>query len=58
VEQLWLDEALQRAAEIDAGEIELICGEEVDRKASALLRSSTACLRWWNRGVKDSRRPR
>ncbi len=37
-DRLWLEEASQRAAQIDAGEVELICAEEVDRKARALLR--------------------
>ena len=32
------EEAAQRAAQIDAGEVELISAEEVDRKARALLR--------------------
>ena len=38
LDRLWLDEAQRRAAQIDAGEVELISGEEVDRKARALLR--------------------
>ena len=38
LDRLWLEEASQRAAQIDAGEIELISSEEVDRKARALLR--------------------
>jgi len=37
-DRLWLEEASQRAAQIDAGEVELISAEEVDRKARALLR--------------------
>jgi hypothetical protein len=35
---LWLEQACLRAAQIDAGKVELISGEEVDRKARALLR--------------------
>ena len=38
LDRLWLEEAQRRAAQIDAGEFELISGEEVDRKARALLR--------------------
>ena len=38
LDRLWLEEASQRAAQIDAGEVELISAEEVDRKARALLR--------------------
>ena len=38
LDRLWLEEASQRAAQIDAGEVELIPAEEVDRKARALLR--------------------
>lgn len=37
-EQLWLDEAVRRVAQIDAGEVELIPGEDVARKARALLK--------------------
>ncbi len=37
-ERLWLEEADRRAAQIDAGEVELIPADEVDQKASALLR--------------------
>jgi len=37
-EQLWLDEAARRVAQIDAGEVELIPGEDVARKARALLK--------------------
>ncbi|MBL8199782.1 MAG: addiction module protein [Chromatiales bacterium] len=36
-EQLWLEEAARRAAQIDSGEVELIPGQEVARKARALL---------------------
>lgn len=36
-EKLWLDEATRRAAQIDNGEVELIPGEDVARKARALL---------------------
>lgn len=38
LERLWLDEAEQRAAEIDSGEVELVSSEDVDQKALALLR--------------------
>jgi len=38
IDHLWLEEASRRAAQIDAGEVELVSGEEVDRKARALLR--------------------
>ena len=37
-EQLWLDEAERRARQIDAGEVALVSGEEVARKARELLR--------------------
>jgi putative addiction module component (TIGR02574 family) len=37
-EQLWLAEAARRAAQVDQGEVELVAGEEVARKARALLR--------------------
>jgi hypothetical protein len=37
-EKLWLDEAARRAAQIDRGEVELISGEVVARKARALLK--------------------
>jgi putative addiction module component (TIGR02574 family) len=35
--QLWLAEAARRAAQLDKGEVELVSGEEVARKARALL---------------------
>lgn len=38
LDRLWLEEASRRAAQIDAGEVELVSAEEVDRKARALLR--------------------
>jgi putative addiction module component (TIGR02574 family) len=38
VRKLWLDEAERRAAEIDSGASTLIPGDEVSRKARALLR--------------------
>ena len=38
LDRLWLEEASQRAAQIDTGEVDLISAEEVDRKARALLR--------------------
>jgi putative addiction module component (TIGR02574 family) len=38
LDRLWLAEASRRAAQIDAGEVELVSAEEVDRKARALLR--------------------
>jgi hypothetical protein len=34
----WPEQAGLRAAPIDAGAVELVSGEEVDRKASVLLR--------------------
>ncbi|MGQ0698865.1 MAG: addiction module protein [Panacagrimonas sp.] len=37
-EQLWLDEAERRAAEIDNGTVQLVPSDEVSRKARALLR--------------------
>lgn len=37
-EQLWLDEAARRAAQLDSGEVQLSPGEEVARKARALLK--------------------
>lgn len=36
-DQLWLDVAVQRAAEIDTGKVQLIPSEEVSRKARALF---------------------
>lgn len=38
-EQLWLDEAARRAAQLDKGEVQLVPGEEVAGKARALLKS-------------------
>lgn len=38
LDRLWLEEASRRAAQIDAGDVELVSSEEVDRKARALLR--------------------
>lgn len=38
IAQLWLAEASRRVTQIDAGEVELVAGDEVDRKARALLR--------------------
>jgi hypothetical protein len=38
IDRLWLEEASRRAAQIDAGEVELVCAENVDQKARALLR--------------------
>ena len=38
VDRLWLQEAGRRAGQIDAGEVVLVSGDEVDRKAKALLR--------------------
>ena len=37
-DKLWLDEAERRAADIDQGKAKLIPGEEVARKARALLK--------------------
>jgi hypothetical protein len=39
-EKLWLDEAARRAAQLDSGEVELIPGSEVARKALALVTGS------------------
>lgn len=36
-EHAWLTEASRRAAEIDAGEVELIPGEEAERQIRAML---------------------
>jgi putative addiction module component (TIGR02574 family) len=38
IDRLWLEEASQRAAQIDTGKVSLVPGDEVDRKARALLR--------------------
>ena len=38
LDRLWLEEAGRRAAQIDAGGVELVSAEEVDRKARALLK--------------------
>jgi putative addiction module component (TIGR02574 family) len=38
LDRLWLEEAGRRAAQVDAGEVELVSAEDVDRKARALLR--------------------
>jgi hypothetical protein len=38
IEALWLDEAARRAQEIDDGSTALVDGEEVARKARALVR--------------------
>lgn len=38
LDRLWLEEANRRATQIDAGEVELVPGDEVERKARALLR--------------------
>ncbi|MGH8227254.1 MAG: addiction module protein [Steroidobacteraceae bacterium] len=38
LDRLWFEEADRRAAQIDAGEVELVSAEEVDQKARALLR--------------------
>ena len=35
--QLWLAEATRRAAQLDKGEVQLVSGEDVARKARALL---------------------
>jgi hypothetical protein len=37
-EELWLDEAARRAAEIDRGAVRLVSSEEARRKARALLK--------------------
>jgi putative addiction module component (TIGR02574 family) len=38
LEALWLDEAVRRAKEIDSGAAVLVAGEEVAKKARALVR--------------------
>lgn len=38
IETLWLDEAERRAGEIDSGAAALVDGDEVARKARALVR--------------------
>ena len=38
IEALWLDEAVRRAKEIDSGAAVLVAGEEVAKKARALVR--------------------
>jgi putative addiction module component (TIGR02574 family) len=38
VDRLWMEEASRRAAQLDTGEATLVPGDEVDRKARALLR--------------------
>jgi putative addiction module component (TIGR02574 family) len=38
LDRLWLTEASHRAAQLDSGEVPLVSGEEVNRKAQALLR--------------------
>jgi putative addiction module component (TIGR02574 family) len=37
-EQMWLEEAARRAAEIDSGAVQTISSEEVSRHARALLK--------------------
>jgi putative addiction module component (TIGR02574 family) len=37
LEALWLDEAVRRAKEVDSGAAVLVTGEEVAKKARALL---------------------
>jgi hypothetical protein len=38
LDPLWREQACLRVTQIDAGEVELVSGEEVDRRASELLR--------------------
>ena len=38
LDSLWLDKASHRAAQIDAGEVQLVSAEDVDRKARTRLR--------------------
>ena len=38
IDRLWLEEASRRATQIDTGEVSLVPGDEVDRKARAMLR--------------------
>lgn len=37
-EQLWLDEAVRRAKEIDEGKVKLVSSEEFERRVQALLK--------------------
>ena len=37
-EQLWLDEAVRRAKEIDEGKVKLVTSEELERRVQALLK--------------------
>ncbi|MEO6076299.1 MAG: addiction module protein [Dokdonella sp.] len=37
VEQLWLHEAVRRAAEIDQGKVQLVTAEELESRVKALL---------------------
>lgn len=37
-DQLWLEEAARRAAEIDQGSVQLVDAEEVNRRARTLLK--------------------
>jgi Putative addiction module component len=37
-EQLWVDESVRRVAELDAGKSVSVSGEEVAKKAHALLK--------------------
>jgi putative addiction module component (TIGR02574 family) len=38
LDQLWLDEAERRAADIDQGKVQLVSADEVSRKARTLLK--------------------
>jgi len=38
LDRLWFEQASSRGVQIDAGEVELVSDEDVDRKARALLR--------------------
>jgi hypothetical protein len=37
-DQLWLDEAVRRAAEINSGAVQMVAAEEVSHRARALLK--------------------
>ena len=43
LERLWFVEASRRAAQLDTGEVCLVSGEEVDRKARRVLSGDQIC---------------
>lgn len=36
-DRVWLEEATRRAAKVDSGEVQLVSGDAVERKAKTLL---------------------